>query len=60
MTFVLGLLVIPAWILTVVADERTIKRRATGFVAPAIRTDIVAGFRIVDRALAHVPAHRRS
>jgi predicted PurR-regulated permease PerM len=50
-TFLLGLLVIPVWILTIVADERTIKRRAVGFVAPAVRTDVVAGFRIVDRAL---------
>ena len=50
-TFVVGLLVIPAWVLTIVADERTIKRRAEGFVAPALRPDVVALFRIVDRSL---------
>jgi len=48
---VLGLLVIPAWILTMVSDERTIKRRAGGLFPVAIRTDVLALFRIVDRTL---------
>jgi predicted PurR-regulated permease PerM len=50
LSFLLGLLVIPAWILTLVADERSIKRRTTGLLAPAIRGDVVALARIVDRA----------
>ena len=41
---------IPAWVLTMVADERGIKARATGLIAPAIRDDVVAVGRIVDRA----------
>ena len=49
-SFVLGLLVIPAWVLTLVADERSIKRRATGVIAPGLRADAVALARIVDRA----------
>jgi predicted PurR-regulated permease PerM len=51
LSFLLGLLVIPAWILTLVSDERSIKQRATGLIAPALRGDIVALARIVDRAL---------
>jgi predicted PurR-regulated permease PerM len=47
----LGLLVIPAWILTMVADERTIKQRGARLFAPAIRADVYALFRIVDRAM---------
>ncbi len=48
---VLGLLVIPAWILTMVADERTIKQRGASLFPEAIRPDVAALFRIVDRAL---------
>jgi predicted PurR-regulated permease PerM len=51
-TNVLGLLVIPAWILTVVADERGIKQRAANMLPEAVRPDAAALFRIVDRALA--------
>jgi predicted PurR-regulated permease PerM len=47
----LGLLVIPAWILTMVADERSIKQRGAKLFAPAIRADVWALFRIVDRVL---------
>jgi predicted PurR-regulated permease PerM len=47
----LGLLVIPAWVLTMVADERTIKRQGARIFAPAVRADVYALFRIVDRAL---------
>ncbi|HEX5827074.1 MAG TPA: AI-2E family transporter [Candidatus Limnocylindrales bacterium] len=50
-SFLLGLLVVPVWILTVVADERRIKRRALATVAPGIRADVYAMFRIVDRSL---------
>ncbi len=50
LSFLLGLLVIPAWILTLVSDERSIKQRATGLIAPALRADIIALARIVDRA----------
>jgi predicted PurR-regulated permease PerM len=50
LSFVLGLLVIPAWVLTVVADERSIKRRGAQLLAPAIRLDLLALARIVDRA----------
>jgi predicted PurR-regulated permease PerM len=51
-TFLLGLLVIPAWILTMVSDERRIMARATRFIAPAARADVLAVVRIADRALA--------
>jgi predicted PurR-regulated permease PerM len=50
-SFLLGLLVVPVWILTVVADERPIKRRALAAVAPGLRADVYAMFRIVDRSL---------
>lgn len=51
LSFVLGLLVIPAWILTMVSDDRAIRRRAVGLVTPGLRPDVVALARIVDRAL---------
>lgn len=47
---VLGLLVVPTWILTLVADERAIKQRGAGLFPEAIRADVGALFRIVDRA----------
>ena len=47
----LGLLVIPAWILTMVSDERAIKRQAGRLFPEAIRVDVLALFRIVDRTL---------
>lgn len=50
-SFLLGLLVIPAWILTLVSDEGRIKRQALSLVSPAIRPDVSALVRIVDRAL---------
>lgn len=50
-SFLLGLLVIPVWILTLVRDEGAIKRRAAQVVTPAIRPDVIALVRIVDRAL---------
>ena len=50
-TFLLGLLVIPAWILTIVADERSIKQRGAALITPAARGDVAALFRIVDRAM---------
>ena len=40
---------IPTWILTLVADERAIKRRAGHLFPEAIRADVAALFRIVDR-----------
>ncbi len=46
---VLGLLVIPTWILTLVADERAIKRRGGLLFPEAIRADVAALFRITDR-----------
>ena len=52
LSFVLGLLVIPAWILTLVADDRTIRRRAAGVIAPGLRPDVLALARIADRAFA--------
>jgi predicted PurR-regulated permease PerM len=45
----LGLLVIPAWILTMVSDERTIKRRGARMFPVAVRADVAALFRIADR-----------
>jgi predicted PurR-regulated permease PerM len=45
----LGLLVIPTWILTVVADERAVKQRAARLFPEAIRADVAAIFRIADR-----------
>jgi predicted PurR-regulated permease PerM len=49
LSFVLGLLVIPAWILTLVADERAIKRHVAGLLPVAMRTDAVAIASIADR-----------
>jgi putative permease len=46
---VLGLLVIPTWILTLVADERAIKQRGVRLFPEAVRPDVTALFRIVDR-----------
>jgi predicted PurR-regulated permease PerM len=46
---VLGLLVIPTWILTLVADERAIKQRGARLFPEAVRADVAALFRIVDR-----------
>ncbi len=50
-SFVLGLLVIPVWILTLVSDERRIKVRSTKIVTPALQADLGALIRIADRAL---------
>lgn len=52
LSFVLGLLVIPAWVLTMVSDDQQIRRRATNLISPGIRSDVVALARIVDRAFA--------
>ncbi|HEY4754244.1 MAG TPA: AI-2E family transporter, partial [Candidatus Limnocylindrales bacterium] len=52
LSFVLGLLVIPAWILTMVSDDRAIRRRAIAVVSPGMRGDVMALARIVDRAVA--------
>ncbi len=46
---VLGLLVIPTWILTLVADERAVKQRGARLFPEAIRADVAALFRIADR-----------
>ena len=46
---VLGLLVIPTWILTLVADERAMKRRGALLFPEAVRADVAALFRITDR-----------
>jgi predicted PurR-regulated permease PerM len=51
LSFVLGLLVIPAWILTMVSDDRTMRRQAIAVVSPGLRPDVLALARIVDRAL---------
>jgi predicted PurR-regulated permease PerM len=45
----LGLLVIPTWILTLVADERAIKRHGAGLFPESVRADVAALFRILDR-----------
>jgi predicted PurR-regulated permease PerM len=50
-SFVLGLLVVPVWILTLVSDERRIRRSVEGAFAPAIRRDASALIGIVDRSL---------
>jgi predicted PurR-regulated permease PerM len=52
LSFVLGLLVIPAWILTLVSDDRSIRRQAAGAIAPGLRPDVIALARITDRAFA--------
>jgi predicted PurR-regulated permease PerM len=46
---VLGLLVIPAWILTMVSDQQTIKQRALRLFPESIRPDTYAIVRIFDR-----------
>jgi predicted PurR-regulated permease PerM len=58
LSFVLGLLVIPAWILTVVADEREIKRRAGSLLPVAMRRDAAAIVAIMDRAFGTFLRHR--
>ena len=58
LSFVLGLLVIPAWILTVVADEREIKRRAGSLLPVAMRPDAAAIVAIIDRAFGTFLRHR--
>ena len=49
LSFVLGLLVIPAWVLTMVSDDRKIRRQALAVVAPGLRADVLALARIADR-----------
>jgi predicted PurR-regulated permease PerM len=49
LSFVLGLLVIPAWILTLVSDERQIKRHVAGLLPPVVRPDTIAIASIADR-----------
>jgi predicted PurR-regulated permease PerM len=51
-SFLLGLLVIPAWVITVVKDDKAIRLRAGRLLAPAIRVDVYAVVRIIDRAFA--------
>jgi len=46
---VLGLIVIPTWILTLVADERAIKQQGARLFPVAVRADVAALFRIADR-----------
>ena len=58
LSFVLGLLVIPAWILTIVADEREIKRRAGSLLPVAMRRDAAAIVTIIDRAFGTFLRHR--
>jgi predicted PurR-regulated permease PerM len=58
LSFVLGLLVIPAWILTIVADERQIKRRAGSLLPVAMRRDAAAIVTIIDRAFGTFLRHR--
>ena len=41
LSFVLGLLVIPVWVLTLVADERQLKGNVADMFAPAVRPDVV-------------------
>jgi predicted PurR-regulated permease PerM len=45
----LGLIVIPTWILTLVADERAIKQQGGRLFPVAVRADVAALFRIADR-----------
>ncbi|HET7831064.1 MAG TPA: AI-2E family transporter [Candidatus Limnocylindrales bacterium] len=49
LSFVLGLLVIPAWILTLVSDERAIKRHVASLLPPVMRPDAIALASIADR-----------
>jgi predicted PurR-regulated permease PerM len=49
LSFILGLLVIPVWVLTLVSDERKLKRNVTSMFPAAIRPDMVGLGRIVDR-----------
>ena len=58
LSFVLGLLVIPAWVLTIVADERHIKRRAASLLPVAMRRDAGAIVAIMDRAFGTFLRHR--
>jgi predicted PurR-regulated permease PerM len=58
LSFVLGLLVIPAWVLTLVADERRLARRAGSLLPVAMRADAAAIVAIVDRAFGTFLRHR--
>ena len=49
LSFILGLLVIPVWVLTLVSDERKLKGNVANMFPPAIRPDVVGLGRIVDR-----------
>jgi predicted PurR-regulated permease PerM len=48
---VLGLLVLPAWLLTVLKDGRRAARKINTLVPPAVRLDFWSIVRIVDRSL---------
>jgi predicted PurR-regulated permease PerM len=50
-SFVLGLFVIPVWILTLVSDQRAIKARSTRILPVVVQPDAAAIVRIADRAL---------
>jgi predicted PurR-regulated permease PerM len=50
LSLVLGLLVIPTWILAVTRDGRQASQNLQRHIAPAIRADVVAIARIVDAA----------
>ena len=50
LSVILGLLVIPTWILAVTRDGRRATRTLEGHIAPAIRPDVIALARIVDAA----------
>ena len=49
LSFILGLLVIPVWVLTLVSDERKLKGNVASMFPTAIRPDVVGLGRIVDR-----------
>jgi predicted PurR-regulated permease PerM len=49
--FVLGLLVLPTWLYSVMADQKRARRAVDGLVPERARTDFWAVVRIVDRAL---------
>jgi len=50
LSVLLGLLIIPVWVLAVTRDGRRASQALQGHIAPAIRPDVVALARIIDEA----------
>ena len=54
--FVVGLVLLPLWVLSVVRDGRSLRGQIASQFAPGLRADAMALLTIVHRALEHLPA----